>query len=232
MEQSGGALPVPYVACNAFSTTAPNCFVATSARTSFASPRVWSVTVRRILFLFVSETSLWLGSPMAVRAPGAGSTAAQAFEGAEEAERRCRAGRLKLPEKVPRRGRHKAQQHHEQATPALLGRARHFQIQQLHDGGRRGLLDEGQGAGQVAENVVSLGDRHGPVAKAQQPTCADRRAMRRSVRQILSTTVGGGADNFMSVSYQDERKFARVGLTHLKEVCGTSASGGRSLPIS
>ena len=49
MEQSGGALLAPYVACNAFSTTAPNCVVATSARTSFASPRVWSVTVRRIL---------------------------------------------------------------------------------------------------------------------------------------------------------------------------------------
>ena len=82
IEQSGGALPVPYVAASAFSTTAPNCVVATSARTSFASPRVWSVTVRRILVL---ETSLWLGVADGLRDPSAlAAMAVLVFEGWRE----------------------------------------------------------------------------------------------------------------------------------------------------
>ena len=70
---------------------------------------------------------------------------------------------------------------------------------------------------QVAENVVSLGDRHGPVIRlSSQRVLTDKQCV--ALReQILSTTVGGGADLHVN-RYQDERKFARVDLTHLKEV--------------
>ena len=70
-----------------------------------------------------------------------------------------------------------------------------------------------------ADNVVSLGDRHGPVIRLSSKRvltdeeCVDLR------ERILSTTVGGGADLHVN-RYQDERKFARVGLAHLKEVWG------------
>ena len=70
---------------------------------------------------------------------------------------------------------------------------------------------------QVAENVVSLGDRHGPVIRlSSQRVLTDEQCVA-LCEQILSTTVDGGADLHVN-RYQDERKFARVDLTHLKEV--------------
>ena len=63
------------------------------------------------------------------------------------------------------------------------------------------------------DNVVSLGDRYGPVIRLgsrrvlTDEQCVDLR------EQILSTVkaVGDGADLLVN-KYQDERKFARIGL--------------------
>ena len=60
---------------------------------------------------------------------------------------------------------------------------------------------------QVAENVVSLGDRHGPVIRlSSQRVLTDEQCVA-LCEQILSTTAGGGADLHVN-RYQDERKFA------------------------
>jgi len=69
------------------------------------------------------------------------------------------------------------------------------------------------------DNVVSLGDRYGPVIRLgsrrvlTDEQCVDLR------EQILSTVkaVGDGADLLVN-KYQDERKFARIGLASLKGV--------------
>ena len=69
------------------------------------------------------------------------------------------------------------------------------------------------------DNVVSLGDRYGPVIRLgsrrvlADEQCVDLR------EQILSTVkaVGDGADLLVN-KYQDERKFARIGLASLKGV--------------
>ena len=71
----------------------------------------------------------------------------------------------------------------------------------------------------VAENVVSLGDRHGPVIRLSSICVLTDEQCVALREQILSTTVGDGADLHVN-RYQDERKFARVGLAPLKEVWG------------
>ena len=71
----------------------------------------------------------------------------------------------------------------------------------------------------VAENVVSLGDRHGPVIRLSSNRVLTDEQCVALREQILSKTVGGGADLHVN-RYRDERKFARVGLAQLKEVWG------------